>query len=506
MHNLVFKSFYDLFLFDIYYYRVYDNGKKMVKNKLKLNPYFLLIVSFMGLVLIGSFLLCMPFAFKDNPNNEWCHVGDYSDAFFTSLAAMTLTGVTTYPEGLANTLSISGQIIVLILIQIGGLGIVTILTFLFSLFRRKLQFKDRLLISQAIAFNNYSEIVRFVRRLIVITAICELLGFGLGLPLFFKIFPDNSLKAIYYSIFYSVSAFNNAGFDLFVGTTSFKDGLFAMGGMAIDTSSWLYYYSTIYLAVLSLTGGISFLVIIDIFLGHKPPRRWSAFTKICLMMTAGTIVIMTGLLFLTDGIKENNPMNLFEALMQIIYCRTAGFSVYPQEDISLPGRMICCVVMFIGGSPLSTAGGIKLTTIFVIVVSIVSYFRGKHLSAFKRMYSDRLVAKSMSLIFVVVFFIFLAFLGLAIFGTKSVEGHEMTETMKDNLISFYMYEVFSCFGNVGFHTGLEPFLPVGSRIILCLLMLGGHLGPMTFFQLFQNNLDKKANVHYSFVEEDFLIG
>ena len=478
----------------------------MVKSKSNFNPYLLLILAFLGLVLIGSFILSMPFAFKNNPNNEWCHVGDYSDAFFTSLASMTLTGVTTYPEGLANTLSLAGQITVLVLVQIGGLGIVTILTFLFSIFRRKLQFKDRLLISQAIAFDNFSDIVRFVRRMCIITAISEIIGFGLGLPIFFKIFPDDAPKAIYYSIFYSVSAFNNAGFDLFTGTSSLIDGLFVAGGNAIDTGNWLYYYSTIYLAVLSLLGGISFLVLIDIFFEHKSPRRWSSFVKICLMMTFGIIVVMTGLLFLTDGIKQDNPMNLFEALLQIINCRTAGFSVYPQEDISLPGRMICCVVMFIGGSPLSTAGGIKITTIFVIVLSIISYFRGKHISAFKRRYSNHLVAKSMSLVFVVVFFIFLAFLGLALFGTRTIEGHEMSETMNENLVSFYLYEVFSCFGNVGFHTGLEPFLPIGSKIVLCLLMLGGHLGPMTFFQLFQNNLDKKANVHYSFVEEDFLIG
>ena len=135
-------------------------------------------------VLIGSFLLSMPFVFRDNPNHEWCHVGTYMDAFFTSLSAMSLTGVTTYPDGLVNTLNGVGQTIVLILVQIGGLGIVTILTFLFSIFRGKLQFKDRLMVSQAIAFNNFSEIVRFVRRLIIITAICEIVGFALGLPVF----------------------------------------------------------------------------------------------------------------------------------------------------------------------------------------------------------------------------------------------------------------------------------------------------------------------------------
>ena len=166
----------------------------MVKKQFQFNPYLLLIISFLGITLIGSFLLCMPWAFRDNPIHEWCHVGNYLDAFFTSLASMSLTGFVTYPEGLANTLSTAGQIVVLVLMQIGGLGIITILTFLFTIFKRNLQFKDRLFISQAISFNNFAEIARFVRRMIMITLVCELVGFGLGVPVFLNVFPDNILK------------------------------------------------------------------------------------------------------------------------------------------------------------------------------------------------------------------------------------------------------------------------------------------------------------------------
>ena len=476
----------------------------MVRKRRQVNPYLLLVLAFLGFVLVGSFLLSMPFAFNNNPNHEWCHVGTYLDAFFTSLAAMTLTGVTTYPEGLANTLSISGQIIVLVLVQIGGLGIVTFLTFFFVLLRRRLQFKDRLLISQAIAFNNYAEITKYVNRLIIITLVCEVVGIGLGVPVFSAMFPNQPLKIIYYSTFYSVSSFNNAGFDLFQGTSSMIYNLTIAGGNGIEATNWLYYYCNIYLAFLSLLGGISFLVIIDIVFGRKPPRRWSSFTKICLTMTATVVLVMTSLLFLTDGIKQDNPMNLFEALMTILNCRTAGFSVYPIEEISVPGKMILGVTMIVGGSPLSTAGGIKVTTIFIIVLAIISYFRGKVLAPFKRVYSYSMIAKSMSLVYIVVGFLLLAFFCLVGFGAK--ETATLSENMKSNLVGSYLFEVLSCFSNVGFQTGLESHLSVGSRIILCLLMLVGHVGPMTFFQLFQNNLDKKPIVHYSFVEEDILIG
>ena len=494
--------FYLTFIF----YECMISAAIMVKKQFQLNPYFLLIISFLGITLIGSFLLSMPFVFRDNPNHEWCHVGSYLDAFFTALAAMSLTGVTTYPGGLVNTLTGAGQIIILVLMQIGGLGIVTILTFLFTIFRRRLQFKDRLFISQAISFNNYSEIVKFVRRMIAITVICELIGTLLGIPLFLHTFPGNFPKSIYYSVFHSVSAFNNVGFDLFDGTQSLVNGLEIIDTTDIAIDNWLYYYFTIYVSILSLLGGISFLVIIDIFTGHKPPKYWSSYTKIVLSMTAGLILFFSLALFLTDGFKPNQPINYYQALMQTINCRTAGFSFYPPEQISLPGRMICCVMMFIGGSPLSTAGGIKVTTIFIIVISIVSYFRGKRIAAFKRRYSEELIAKSMSLVFIVVALVLISFVLLAVFGVKDIDGYTMSDNVKDNIVSYYLFEVFSCFGNVGFFTGLEPCLTAGSKIILCLLMLLGHLGPMTFFQLFQNHLDKNANVHYSFVEEDFLIG
>ena len=478
----------------------------MIKRNKLLNPYLLLIISFLGMVLLGSFLLSMPFVFRDNPNNEWCHVGTYLDAFFTSLSAMSLTGVTTYPDGLVNTLSGAGQIIVMVLVQIGGLGIVTILTFLFSIFRRKLQFRDRLMISQAIAFNNFSEIVRFVRRLTIITIVCELIGFGLGIPVFINLFPNDWSHILSYSLFYSVSSFNNAGFDLFNSTNSLINGLFTNNGGAILTDNWLYYYFTIYNGCLSLLGGVSFLVIIDAVIEHHNPRRWSSFTKMVLVMTGGLILVMSFFLFLTDGLKKDNPMNIFQVVMQIINCRTAGYSVYPQSEISLPGKMICSLMMFIGGSPLSTAGGIKITTIFIIMISIVSYFRGKRIAVFQRTFSDNIVAKSMSLVFIVVTVVVVSFLLVSLFGIREIEGHTINPKVKDDLIGMYLFSCFSFFGNVGFYIGIEPYLSVGSKIVLCFLMLLGHLGPMTFFQLFQNHLDKNSNVHYSFVEEDFLIG
>ena len=125
---------------------------------------------------------------------------------------------------------------------------------------------------------------------------------------------------------------------------------------------------------------------------------------------------------------------------------------------------------------------------------------------FKRNFSDDIIAKSMSLVFIVVTIIILSFVLITLFGVTELKGYTMNPKLDNQLASIYLFSAFSFFANVGFYTGVEPFLTVGAKIVLCFLMLLGHLGPMTFFQLFQNNLDKKANVHYSFVEEDILIG
>ncbi len=164
--------------------------------------------------------------------------------------------------------------------------------------------------------------------------------------------------------------------------------------------------------------------------------------------------------------------------------------------------------MAIGGSPLSTAGGIKTTTIFIVILAMVCYFRGKPVSAYKRKYSNNMILKAMSLLIIMLCIITISFICLTYFGLA--EGFEFGKGPLTNLTSppmeAYFYEVFSCFGTVGFFVGIEPYLSIGSKIVLCILMFIGRLGPMTFFEIFQANMNKQSSTHYTFVEEDFLIG
>ena len=478
--------------------------KKAKKRKAGINPYALVILSFIIVIIIGSLLLVTPLAQSDGAW-AWNHVRadgsrvTHMDCLFTAVSATCVTGLCTFGSGIGNTLSLFGQIVVVLMIQIGGLGFVTVLTFFITLFRQKVEFKNRYLISQMVGSTSFADVIKFVRRLILISISFELAGAIIGLPVFFTMYPKNPGMAIWNSIFTSISAFNNAGFDLFGGTSLIR----GMGNSLIDgLPNWAYYYLCTYLMILIVSGGISFLVIIDIF-GFKPFRKWRAFTKIVLF-TTGTLLVTGWILFIATDCFHAGGMNVYEALFQSVTLRTAGFATYNQDNISLVGKAISCLLMFIGGSPLSTAGGIKTTTAFMIVLAMFSYFRGSQVTAFKRVYSSNMIVKAMSLVFIGLFALVDGFILVYLFEQKTLNSEAIGLSTAEPIA--IAYEIFSAFGTVGVSTGITPHIQIGSKIVICLLMFLGRLGPMTFLQIFQANMDKKTNLHYEYVEEDFLIG
>lgn len=496
-HKNRFKLIFNLIIIDIYEIALYNkaNMAKLREGRIgkplwQLNPYVLVILSFIFVILIGSFLLTLPMA---QTSGQW---GVYIDSLFSAVSATCVTGLCTYAEGIGERLTFFGQLVMMIMIQIGGLGFVTVLTFFVTLFRSKLQFRDRYLLSQMVGSTNFADVVRFVRKLILISFVAEVLGTLIGLPVFLTAYPNDFGKAIWNSAFTAVSSFNNAGFDLFGGTSLLR----GVGNPFIDgLPTWAYYYLCTYIMVLVVAGGLSFVAIIDIF-GFKKHRQWRAFTKIVLSTTA--VLLLGGWLvfFLTDGLRANG-MDSFQTLFQSVTLRTAGFATYNQDNLSLTGKIFGCSLMFIGGSPLSTAGGIKTTTAFMIVLAMVNYFRGKPVTAFKRRYSSTMILKAMSLVFLAVFTIIVGFLFIA--GFERSVNFDTVITDKSTAI---VYEVFSAFGTVGVSTGITPYISFGSKIVLCFLMFMGRLGPMTFLSIFQTNMDKKQNLHYEYLEEDFLIG
>ena len=459
---------------------------KREKRSKSVSPYFLVILSFIGVILLGSFLLCLPFAHKDG---QW---GIFLDAFFHATSATCVTGLSTYVKGIGGELTLFGQIVVLVMIQIGGLGFITILTFFVTLIQRKLQFKDRVVLAQAVNSNSVADVAKFVSRVVIIVLTLEVAGFLLGLPVFLNVKDYSTSDAIWASLFTSISAFNNAGFDIFGTASLIRDGSNAI----IDSMPmWAYYYMQVYIMLLIVLGGLSFLTIIETVFQRKKIRQWSAFTRITLIMTPALIIFGFVMFCLTDVIKGNiSPM---QALFQSVTTRTAGFATFDQGVLSPAGKTISCFLMFVGGSPIGTAGGIKTTTLFIIILCLIRFFQGKKIVAFKREFTNSSIIKAMTLLFLSIATLFVAYALIATFERGNPEATH------DNLL----FEAFSAFGTVGLTTGLTPGLSIGSKIVLCVLMFFGRLGPITLFQIFQRRTtNNEESTHYELVQTDVIIG
>ena len=418
------------------------------------------------------------------------------DSLFLATSATCVTGLNSFANGIGDPqygLTFAGQLILMLLIQIGGLGFITLLTFIITLFSRKLQFKDRLLISLMVNSEDYAAVVFFVRKIILISFSFELLGFLLGLPVFLTC-CDNIPNALWYSLFTSISSYNNAGFDLF-GSTSLIRGV---GNAFIDSMpDWAYYYMCSYIMLLIILGGLSFLVVMDIFAKRKF-KQLRVFTKISLLMT-GVLLVTGFVVFLfSEGFT-----NAYNALFQSVTCRTAGFATMDQDRLSVLGKAFSCFLMFFGGNPLGTAGGVKTTTLYIIVLAMICYLTGRKVTSFHRRYSNEVIVKAMSLVLLAVSSIFISFIALYAFESKlDIEGIGL----RSNKSAVLIYEVFSAFGTVGVTTGVTPYLSLGSKIVICILMFIGRLGPITFFQLLGSKMRLEDKGSYRYVEEDFIIG
>lgn len=453
------------------------------------SPYLIVILSFVGAILLGSVLLTLPFAHQDN---NW---GNYIDSLFIATSATCVTGLSTYVKGLGGELTLFGQIVVLLLIQIGGLGFITIFTFFISFFARKLQFKDRLFLSQAVNSNTIAGVAKFVRRVITIVLISETIGFCLGLPVFLSIESLNTGEAIWMSLFTSVSAFNNAGFDIFGQYSLMR---IVENPIIYNLQEWQYYYLCSYLMVLIILGGISFITIIDIVINRQKPRQWNAFVKIVLLTTTFLLVFGFATFIITDVVPADGKIKVFDALFQSVTLRTAGFSTIDQSLLSPAGKTISCFLMFVGGSPISTAGGIKTTTLFMIVLCLVRFLQGRSITAFKREYTRTSILKAMTLVFLAIITIGIGFMFVSSFENNA---NNVLAT-SDNVI----FEIFSAFGTVGVTTGITPTLTIGSKIVIIIIMFFGRLGPITLFQIFQAQMNADDNIHFKRVETDVIIG
>ena len=435
----------------------------MKKYKFKLSTTQVIMLSFLFVILIGSLLLALPISSKNGK------AVPYIDALFTSTTATCVTGLVTLPT--VTTWSVFGQIVILLLIQIGGLGIITVITGLTIALHRKIGLKDSRLISDAFNLTSLSGLTVFVKKVIIGTLIIE----GIGALLYMFVFiPDYGARGIWLSIFNSVSAFCNAGIDIIAENSLCS---YALNPLINTVTS-----------LLIILGGIGYIVwwdIIRVFKFFKKEKikclkRLTLHSKIALSATLILIFCGAVAIFI---LEYNNPLtiesySLFDkiqvSLFQSITTRTAGFATIPQENLTNASAILCIFLMFIGGSPVGTAGGIKTVTIVVLFATAYSAIKNKNeVSLFNRNLSRQITKKAVAVTSMSFSIVFIATILLA----------AVTNAPALDII----YETVSATATVGLSRNLTAYLGFSGKLIIIATMYLGRIGPISLAIAFNSN-------------------
>lgn len=423
------------------------------KRKITMSTTQIIMLSFLVAVFVGSLLLYLPISSVGEGSVS------YIDALFTATTATCVTGLVTVTT--ATTWSIFGQAVILILVQIGGLGVITVMSALMILINHRMGLGQRLLVQDAFNLNTLSGLGRFVKKVMLGTFIIE----GIGALLYMTVFvPEFGPRGIWIAIFNAVSAFCNAGMDI-IGENSLMN--YATNPIVNATSS-----------ALIVLGGIGYIVWWDVIrvYGSKESRpsfkRLILHSKIALSSSLFLILVGGALILLFE---YNNPDTLGGhsfvdklqmALFQSVTTRTAGFAAIPQESLTDPSSIVSMFLMVIGGSPVGTAGGIKTVTLTVLIASAVSTVRGKDsVTMFNRTVAKTAVEKAAT--------VCTMFIGIALLSTL------LLTVVTDAPIMDVLYETVSATATVGLSRGLTPLLNTLGKIIIIFTMYLGRVGPIS---------------------------
>ena len=426
----------------------------------KLSPYVVILLGFAALILLGGLLLMLPISTKE-------HIS-VVDAFFLSASSVCITGLSSV--NLATTFTRFGQTVIALLVQLGGLGFVTVGMTLISMFRIRLGLASARLVDETLGSDGRLNYRKFLIRAVLITLVMEVFGFILNLIALKNVYTGGDL--VFISLFHSISSFNNAGLDLFGN------------GMLSFQSNYLLLFST---AVLTVIGGLGFIVINDIIC----VRRWKKFsvhTKIVLTITP--ILLLTGALLLFATERDLNFVNAF---FMSVMARTCGFST---QDLSTWNNASLCILnlfMFIGAGPVSTGGGIKCTTAFILFYALVAFVRGKPTVVFHRRISRESVIHAMSVTVMAMIYAFLSVTALCMLESEASAIHLLTE-------------VVSALANVGFSAGITAQLCSASKVILLVAMFLGRVGFLTAFFIFRKRFGSSDKDDVRYVQASVIIG
>ncbi len=438
----------------------------MKKYKFKLSTTQVIMLSFLFVILIGSLLLALPISSKNGK------AVPYIDALFTATTSTCVTGLVTVPT--VTTWSVFGQIVILILIQIGGLGIITVIAGLTVALHRKIGLKDSRLISDSFNLTSLSGLATFVKKVIFGSLIIE----GIGALLYMVVFiPDYGAKGVWISIFNSISAFCNAGIDIIAENS--------LCGYALNP-----FINTV-TSLLIVLGGIGYIVWWDVLRVLKNFRRekLKCFKRLNLhskIALSATLILIFGGAIAIFILEYNNPLtianySLFDKIQvsffQSITTRTAGFATVPQESLTNASAILCLLLMFIGGSPVGTAGGIKTVTIVVLLATAYSVIKNKNeVALFNRNLSRQVTKKAVAVTAMAFSIMFISTVLLA----------AVTNAPALDII----YETVSATATVGLSRNLTPYLGLLGKLIIIVTMYLGRIGPISLAFAFNSNKEK----------------
>lgn len=408
-----------------------------------INPPKVLISSFLVVIAIGALLLSMPFAVKNGSP-------DILTALFTSASAACVTGLVVADT--AAHWTIFGQVVVLLLIQIGGLGLMTFVTYFLIVLRHRLDLKHKMVIQYALNRGSMADLIDIIRYLLIISLVFETAG---TLVLWIRWLPEMGAgQALWYALFHAVSAFNNAGFDLFGNFTSLQT---FTGDVVVNLT----------LSILFITGSLGFLVIYELCT-YRKPRRLSLHSYLVLVGTGALLLMGLVVILLLEHDHALAALSWPHKVLAAYFLsatHTAGFLTIDINSTLLTTKIFMMGMMFIGGAPGSTAGGIKVTTLLLLAMTIWSVFSGKKdVEIGKRRISPDDVFRTITVVSLSILVIFLGTLLL------SLQHHDFIKVL---------FEVVSATGTVGLSLGLTQTLTPLGQLIIIAIMLFGRLGPVT---------------------------
>ena len=436
----------------------------MRKIKIKISPFAKILMSFLIIILIGAVLLALPTSSTGEPLNVL-------DALFMATSAVSTTGLSVVGD-LAVDLTFFGQFVMLILMVLGGIGVLSFTTFFFMIIGAKLDMADRYLIREMWNVDSTKGVVKLVRNIVLIAVGVQVLGAIANFCILLKYFEAGD--ALWKGIFHSVAAFNNAGFDIF-GEVSMID---YRGDVLLNLSTM----------ILIIIGGIGFVTIFDV-LKNKWWKKFNLNTKVTLMMAP--VLIITGGLLIKFCMW--NEFTWLQSFFTSVSSRSTGFSTFDMSKINSAVYLLIVALMFIGASPCSTGGGIRTTTLLVVLLTMIKYPTGKKPVIFKRTLSSITIRKAVSLFIFSVAYVFISSFLIAVFDPAL--------SPKDIL-----FEVVSAFTTTGFNIGITQSFSVGSKIILIMAMLFGRIGTFTILNVANNKWLAQEHSEIEYAEERVIVG